>query len=130
MNDYGKFDLFLDNPDFAAIYYLIKYKIEMKSDTMTSAADFTPAANEGNITLGEMIFKLPMVIVGDHITVSAIATLSTTSERRRMMSSETPKATFAATDVGVIERAKAANTGLQTYIFSIVLFFGMMLIMI
>ena len=131
LNDYGKFELFLDNSDFAGIYYLIKNKIEMKSNLMTNAADFTTSATAGPVSKGKMIFKLPMVMVGDPITVSAIATLSTSNSRRRMMDSAVPKATFATSDVSVNRSADIASTeGLSTYIISLIFILIMALLML
>ena len=130
LNSFAKFILFLDNSDFAAVYYLIKYKVEMKSNTMPNPADFTAAATAGAVTLGEMTFKLPMAIVGQTVTVSAIATLSTTATRRRMMAAAGSKATTAAASVGVDTSTNAKGTGFSTYIFSIVLFLGMILVML
>ena len=130
LNDFAKFELFLDNSDFAQVYYLQKNKIEMKTDSMEAAADFTSASIAGDITKGKMTFKLPMAIVGNPITVSAIATLSTTASRRRILASASSKATFAASDVGVkIDNAKTVS-GIRSFMFSILLFFGIVLILL
>ena len=130
LNNFAKFILFLDNSDFAAVYYLIKYKVEMKSDTMPNPADFTAAATEGAVTLGEMTFKLPMAIVGQTVTVSAIATLSTTATRRRMMAAAGSKATTAAARVGVDTSAKSTVAGIANYLFSLVILFGLAFLML
>ena len=130
LNDFAKFELFLDNSDFAQVYYLQKNKIEMKTDSMEAAADFTSASIAGDITKGKMTFILPMAIVGNPITVSAIATLSTTASRRRILASSSSKATFAASDVGVkIDNAQTVSW-IPSFLFSLLLFFGIVLILL
>lgn len=137
LNKYGKFILFLDNNDFAGVYYLRKYRVEMKSQKMSTPADFTDgaAATEGKVTNGSMVFRLPMTIVGNRTTVSAIATLSSTGTRR-MMENVTPKAIYAASNVDVFTCytppccRSCPCCGFASYIFSIALFIGMILIMI
>ena len=130
LNSYGKFELFLDNSDFAGVYYLIKNKIEMKTDIMPNAADFTSSASVGPISLGKMTFKLPMAIVGDTVTISAISSISTTVSSRRMMASGSSKATFATADVGVTTgKITKETTKSFNYLIS-VLFYLMALLII
>lgn len=136
LNDFGKFKLKLDNNDFAQIYYLTNYKVEMKSDTMTSAVDFTATAGFGPVSKGEMIFNLPMAIVGNPITVSATASISTKASRRvleerRMQGTTVSKGTNAMYTFRINTNSDNSNTsGTQSTFIGVILLLGWLVLMI
>lgn len=76
LNEYAKFILFLTNFELASNYYLIKNKIELKTNEIKNNIDFTNLTKFGPISKGKMIFYFPMAIVGNQITVTATAEIS------------------------------------------------------
>jgi len=101
LNQLGKFMLSLDDEDFANIYYLRKQKISLKRSDVEGEIDFTIATTSPTEKkLGKLIFSLNMVMVSEQITITAIATLSTTSNRR-MLNASSSKAVVSYTTIGI-----------------------------
>jgi hypothetical protein len=123
LNDKAKYELYITDENIATTYYLKKYKVSMKTGDMAADVDFTGNAIQPAVRKGSMIFTTTMAIVGDQVTVTASATLSLTA--RRMMA-DAVKGTLGF-DTATIT---AANSGVGSYLISMMMMLGLAIILL